>query len=29
MSCNPQTYLESLHPHDRDRRITFDEPTHV
>ena len=29
MSFNPQTYLEKLHPHPRDGRITFDEPTHV
>ena len=29
MSFNPQTYLEKLNPHPRDKRITFDEPTHI
>lgn len=29
MSFNPQTYLEKKHPHIRDERISFDEPTHV
>ena len=29
MSFNPQTYLEKLYPHPRDKRITFDEPTHI
>lgn len=29
MSFNPQTYLENLHPHPRDERISFDEPNHI
>lgn len=29
MSFNPQTYLEKKHPHPRDGRISFDEPTHI